>query len=162
MSSFFGALELKLIDYVMYIAVLVMQLEKITSDDGNDSGLGVVTLSEALNLPLTSLALDTDTANGINDRTQETSAPLRDRRMDADTGPSSQEHQTTSIHMGLRTREETLHEFTKDGWLALFDDNSCSYVLGPRALLELGPSLLQAGRLADGQEEALKSALGYC
>jgi hypothetical protein len=132
--------------YPAYFKALV---DHIASHPGSPSSMGWVSITDALNVSL---------------------AAPQPTQPAAAAGPSSPATQQPHLAAGasgalpamrLEQREEALACFVADGWLSYTPDQLNCYSLGPRALLELGPSLLENEDLGDGPKRVLEKALGY-
>ena len=130
----------------------IFQVDKIVTHEGTQSDLGWVSLSDALNVPLI--------LPGENGEiTAQKSNPTGNGSERNDS--LNQQNNRNIVQLGLAERENALSSFVQDGWLAEASGAPAScYTLGPRAILELGHTLLEEEELANGPRELLKKALG--
>ena len=110
-----------------------MQLEKIALCEEPDmGGIGYITSQDAYYVPLT----------------------LPDASQDG----SQQAQDTSSFKMG--DRQKAIQDFVEDGWLSMHPLVDNVYCLGPRAILELGTTVLDMP-MNEAAKARLRRAMGY-
>lgn len=77
---------------------------------------------------------------------------------EASQGGSQQAQDTSSFKMG--DRQKAMQDFVEDGWLSMHPLVDNVYCLGPRAILELGTTVLDMP-MNEAAKARLRRAMGY-
>eukprot|EP00889_Picochlorum_renovo_P005914 jgi/Picre1/32944/NNA_008271.t1 len=121
---------------------------------GGKQGLGVAHVISEINLELSAFGFEVRKIKGFDESPDAYYAPIYVPD-EENQGEGSQQQLKEVQGFSITDREKSLDAFKRDGWLSEHPKEEGLLCLGPRAILELGPWILNA----HGSEMAAESKL---